>query len=80
MNDLPRTVALVDTQFLAVPLALNETSIRSGHFRLSHIPVLMKIVKSAEGILGDGYELSHRLSEDSEVSRTPNFLLKGLRK
>ena len=34
MNDLPRTAALVDTQFLAIPLALNETSIRSGHFRL----------------------------------------------
>jgi hypothetical protein len=38
VNDLPRTAALVDTQFLAVPLALNETSIRSGHFRLKPHP------------------------------------------
>jgi hypothetical protein len=37
VNDLPRTAALVDTQFLAVPLALNETSIRSGHFSFDSI-------------------------------------------
>jgi hypothetical protein len=44
VNDRPRTAALLDTQCLAVPLALNKTSIRSGHFRLSHIPVLMKTI------------------------------------
>jgi hypothetical protein len=38
VNDRPRTAALVDTQCLAVPLALNETSIRSGHFRLMPHP------------------------------------------